>query len=179
MSQAFIGEIRSFGFNFAPIDWAQCNGQILPIAQYTALFSILGTTYGGNGSTTFGLPNLQGNSPMHWGNSAGFNTVIGEVQGTPTVTLATTQLPNHAHTIFADSVPGSSAAERTSGPTPASYLAQSAGGAIWQAAPATPNTPFLANTITVAGSSFPHQNMQPYLVYNFCICVFGIFPSRN
>src|SRR5665647_1082016 len=141
MSEAYIGEIRSFGFNFAPYGWFQCNGQLLPISQYSALFSILGTTYGGNGTTNFALPNLQGNSPMHWGTGAGLNTVLGEVQGTSTVTLTPTQMPGHSHSVFAAEVAKDArAADRTAGPSAASYLAQSAGAFIYQTAPSTPNT---------------------------------------
>jgi microcystin-dependent protein len=179
MSEAFIGEIRSFGFNFAPYGWFQCNGQLLPISQYSALFSILGTTYGGNGTTNFALPNLQGNSPMHWGTGAGLNTVLGEVQGASTVTLAPTQMPGHTHPISALNVPSGSAAERSPGPKPNSYLAETTGGLIYQGAPSTPNTPFAPTTISSNGGSLPHENMQPYLVLNFCICLDGMFPSRN
>ncbi len=180
MSEAYIGEIRSFGFNFAPYGWGECNGQLLSISQYTTLFSILGTTFGGNGTTNFGLPNLQGNSPMHWGNGpSSFNTVIGEVQGSSSMTLTSQQIPAHTHTIFAANVPPKSAPERSAGPTATSYMAQSNAAFIYQTAPSTPNTQFNPGVIMPNGSSLPHDNMQPYLTINFCICMDGIFPSRN
>src|SRR5882757_5397295 len=100
MAQPYIGEIRCFGFNFAPQGWASCNGQLLAIADNNALFTVLGTTYGGDGNTTFGLPNLQGRIPMHWGNPPiALNTTLGEVLGVTDVTLTTNQIPTHAHTI--------------------------------------------------------------------------------
>jgi microcystin-dependent protein len=178
----YIGEIRCFGFNFAPVNWAFCNGQLLAIAQNTALFSILGTTYGGNGQSTFGLPNLQGRSPMHWGNSnTGLNTVIGETLGETTVTLTSNEMPQHSHTVYATSLEAGGTPERSAGPNPngESYLSQANAGFIYQAAPSTPDTAFFNGAISQAGGSQPHENMQPYLTLNFCISLFGIFPSRN
>lgn len=178
MSEPFIGEIRSFGFNFAPIGWAQCNGQILSIAQNSALFAILGTSFGGNGQSTFGLPNLQGSSPMHWGTGPGLNTVLGEPLGTPTVTLLTTQIPQHAHTISAASVPPNSTPEQSPNPKTNSFLGQTNSGVVYQQ-PGTPNTPFAPAAMTATGGSQPHDNMQPFLTINFCISLEGIFPSRG
>ena len=179
MSDAFIGEIRAFGFNLAPLDWAFCNGQILPIAQYSALYAILGTTYGGNGQTNFALPNLQCQVPMHWGTGSDSTTVIGEVQGTPQVTLLITEIPAHAHTISVANLLGGSASERSPGPKPNSYISQSAATSIYQVAPVTTNTPFNSTAISVTGGSLPHENRQPYLTVNFCISLSGQFPSRN
>lgn len=177
MSDAFIGEIRAFGFTFAPLGWALCNGQLLPISQYSALFSILGTTFGGNGTTTFALPNLQGQSPMHWGTSPGLNTDLGQVQGEATVTLTVSEIPQHVHTISAVNVPSGSGKERSPGPTPTSYLAETTGGLVYS--PAVPSTPFAPTALTPAGGSLPHDNMQPYLTLNFSIATEGTFPSRN
>lgn len=179
MSTPFVAEIRAFGFNFAPRGWAFCNGQLMSIAQGTVLFSIIGTTYGGDGVNTFGVPNLQGSSPMHWGTSPGFDTVLGQAQGTSSVTLPATQIPQHAHAISAASVPSGAGAERSPGPKTNSYLAEANGAAVYQVPPATPNTPFNATSITSAGSSLPHENMQPFLTINFCIALEGIYPSRN
>lgn len=179
MSQAFIGEIRCFGFQFAPIQWAFCNGQLMSIAQNNALFAILGTTYGGDGINTFALPNLQGNAPMHWGAGAGgFTTVIGQTMGTTTVTLQTAQIPQHNHTITVQEVQGSAGTERTAVASPTNWLSNSSPGHIWKGTP-TLNAQFSPQILGTFGASFPHENMQPYLAVNFCICLFGVFPSRN
>jgi microcystin-dependent protein len=179
MSEAYIGEIRAFGFNFAPYNWMFCNGQLLPISSYTALFSILGTTYGGNGTTNFALPNLQGQIPMHWGSTPSGGapqTVIGEVQGTPNVTLQIGQLPQHQHTISSATAVS---AERSPTPTSTSFLADAKGGLPYQNPQVTTNAPFSPKAITQIGGSVPHDNMSPYLVLNFCICFNGYFPSRS
>jgi microcystin-dependent protein len=174
----YIGEVRCFGFNFAPTNWMLCNGQLLPIAQYTALFSIIGTFYGGNGTSNFALPNLQGQIPMHWGSSSGVpTTVIGEVQGQPQVSLISTQIPQHSHIIFS-ATPGSTA-ERTAIPGNTSYLSEAKGSFVYQNPPVTPNTPFSPKALSTSGGSQPHENMQPYLTLNFCIAIFGIFPQRS
>ncbi|MDO9414090.1 MAG: tail fiber protein [Pseudolabrys sp.] len=178
MSQPFVGEIRAFGFTFAPRDWAFCNGQQMLIQQNAPLYSILGTNYGGNGTTTFNLPNLQGQIPMHWGHSnTGLATVLGEVLGAPSVSLSTQEMPAHQHQIFAAD-PGN-IANRSVGPTNTSYLSALKGALGYQKPPVTADAPFSPNAITPAGSSLPHDNMQPYLALNFCICLFGVFPSRN
>ena len=182
MSESYVGEIRAFGFNFNPMGWAQCNGQLLSISSNAALFSILGTTYGGNGTTNFGLPNLQGQIPMHWGAAAGGGqpTVLGQPQGTPNVTLTTQQLPSHTHT--ATGAQAAQASQRTAAPNAnaTSFLAQSEPpNHAWQSSPTTPNTQFAPNAISIAGTSLPHDNMQPYLTLNFCISLFGQFPSRG
>jgi microcystin-dependent protein len=180
MSESFLGEIRCFGFNFAPAGWFLCNGQLLPIQQYSALFSLLGTTYGGNGTTTFGLPNLQGQIPMHWGATGPFPTSVGDTMGTTNVTLLQTEMPQHTHTV-AVVAPGN-INERIATPTAAAYMAGSASPnrAYYYPPPAlTINAPFSPKTIGIAGGSLPHDNMQPYLAINFCISYRGIFPSRN
>jgi microcystin-dependent protein len=180
MSEPFIAEIRCFGFTFAPRGWAQCNGQLLPISQNSALFALIGTTYGGDGSTTFALPNLQGRIPMHWGNGpGGFTTQIGEVQGQTAVTLTTLQIPQHVHAVVAAVIQPGASAERSAIPTDTSFLSAGSGEGLYQKAPATPNTPFSPKAISPAGGSQPHDNMQPYLVINFCMALEGIFPSQN
>lgn len=175
MSEPFIGEICCFGFNFAPYGWAQCNGQTMAISQYSALFAILGTTYGGNGTTTFNLPNLQGRIPMHWGNSSsGLNTVIGEPLGTTLVTLTANQLPQHNHPIYAAEF--GNASERTANPTNDSYLSTIKGDQVYQSNP-TINASFSNRAISPYGASVPHENMQPYLTLNFCISLEGQYPT--
>jgi microcystin-dependent protein len=181
MSQPFIGEIRCFGFQFAPINWAFCDGQLMSIAQNSALFSILGTTYGGDGVQTFGMPNLQGNVPMHWGSLAGFNTVIGETQGTTTVTLSTAQTPAHNHAITVQEFPPQGDQNlKTARPNTTSFLSGSNPGGLWNNSPSPNlNAQFSQQVLSPVGGSQPHENMQPYLALNFCVCLFGVFPSRN
>jgi microcystin-dependent protein len=179
MSQPFLGEIRCFGFNFAPVNWAFCNGQLLPISQYDALFTILGTTYGGDGVSTFGLPNLQGRAPMHWGNGpGGFNTVIGEVLGSPTVQLNSNQIPYHGHNVTAAMIAPGGAGEHVASPTANAYIGPSAPDQLYKTSP-TLDATFSPAVISSAGGSLPHENMQPYLALNFCIALFGVYPSRN
>jgi microcystin-dependent protein len=181
MSAPFVAEIRMFGFNFAPTGWAQCNGQLLPISQNTALFSLLGTNYGGDGKSTFGLPNLQGNVPLHAGSSAGpglSQYFVGETTGSQTVTLLTTEMAQHSHAFNADK--GSAT---TSSPANNLYMAGNfpgnPGGAVWAYNTAGPSTIVNPATITLTGSSQPHNNMMPYLTLNFCIAMQGIFPPRS
>lgn len=183
MSQPFVGEIRCFGFSFAPFDWAFCNGQPVPIANFNALYAIIGTIYGGDGQTTFNLPNLQGQVPMHWGNpttgpATGFNTVIGQVQGTTNITLTTAQTPQHTHTITAQEDPPGGIVEKTPTPNANAWLSDSAPDGLWSWTP-TISPSFAPNEISSVGGSQPHDNMQPYLALNFCISLNGIFPSRN
>ena len=183
MSNPYLGEIRCFGFNFAPVGWAMCNGQLLPISQDTALFSLLGTTYGGNGTSNFALPNLQGQIPMHWGNGTGLSpTVIGEAQGTSTVTVTSSALPQHTHTLTAYVTAPGGAPERLASPDLAtSYIGPSNPDAIYLTGPTAGqiNTSFNPAVIGTTGSGLAHDNMQPYLVLNFCIALQGVFPSRN
>lgn len=167
MSEAFIGEIRPFAFNFAPRNWALCNGQLLNIAQNTALFSLLGTMYGGNGTTNFGLPDLRGRTPLHIGN--GFNQ--GQQSGEEIHTLISNEIPMHTHQAVASSGPANTSAPSNTG------LIAAAQGDIY--APAASLTTMHSGSLSSVGSSQPHNNMQPYLVINFCIALVGIFPSRN
>lgn len=181
MSEPYIAEIRCFGFTFAPVGWALCNGQLLSIAENQALFAVIGTTYGGDGVQTFALPNLQGRAPMHWGqSSSGLNTVLGQTQGSSEVTLTTQQIPQHVHSITALSIPQGAAGERTALATTSTYLSESSPPDQAWSNPATAVTSsFSPKAIGQNGSSLPHENMQPYLVMNFCIALEGIFPSQN
>lgn len=179
MSSPYIGEIRCFGFNFAPYNWALCNGQPLSIANYTALYSVIGTIYGGDGQQTFNLPNLQGTVPMHWGTGpGGFNTAIGEVQGTTLVTLTTAQEPSHTHIVTAVDLPSGGTVDRTATPNVNSWLAPAQPDGIYAPSP-TINASFAGNAMTSVGGSQPHENRQPYLAVNICMALFGVFPSRN
>lgn len=167
MSQPFLAQIQMFSFGFPPRGWAQCNGQLLQIAQNQALFSLLGTTYGGNGVTTFGLPNLQGRTPLHFGQGPGLsNRVLGQTGGIENVTLLTTQIPAHTHTVSAN----------TAAPT----LGTPAGN-LWAQGnySASGGSAMAAGDVGNAGGNQPHPNLSPYLVVNFCIALSGIFPSRN
>ncbi|MEO6732653.1 MAG: tail fiber protein [Ferruginibacter sp.] len=172
-SEPFIGEISMSGFNFAPRGYATCDGQLLPIAQNTALFSLLGTQYGGNGQTTFALPDLRGRVPMHQGQGPGLSVrTIGEVAGQENHTLISTQIPAHTHTLNAVSNAGDIA-------TPAgAYLANT--GALDKEYKATGTVVAMnTNAVGITGGGQPHNNLPPYLVINFYIAMEGIFPSRN
>lgn len=176
MANAYIAEIRIFGCNFAPRGWLQCNGQLLSISQNTALFSILGTTFGGNGTSNFGLPNFQGAAAVGMGQGPGLsNYVEGETGGSSSVTLLLTQLPQHNHSAVADNGSGT-----TGNPTGATWAAASADrDEVWYDNAAgglvTMNPLVLSNT----GGGLPHNNLMPYLGSNFCIAVQGVFPTRN
>ncbi|HVR91344.1 MAG TPA: tail fiber protein [Novosphingobium sp.] len=199
MSSPFIAAIIMFGGNFAPRGWATCSGQILPIAQNTALFSILGTTYGGNGQTTFALPDLRGRVPNGMGQGPGLSAyTLGQQGGEENHTLITAEMPAHTHaatfastsTLSAAQVPSTNQQAQT---TPQSMLARSVDGAangtalprIYAPATSTPTVPIgglnVAGTVTnaVTGGGQPHNNLQPYLTLNFIIALQGIFPSRN
>ena len=173
MATPFIGEIRMAGFTFSPKGWAFCQGQILPIAQNTALFSILGTTYGGNGTQNFGLPDLQGRTPIHFGNGGGGNYALGQKSGEENHLLLTTEMPQHNHTLAC-----SSAAADAALPTNNFWAAASASQVYTSSASAATATT-KADALANAGGSQPHTNMQPYLVVNFSIALQGIFPTRN
>ncbi len=170
MSQPFIGQIQIFAFDFPPRNWALCAGQLLPINQNQALFSLLGTTYGGNGTTNFALPDLRGRAPVHSGTGPGLPAVsLGEKAGVESVTLIATQLPAHSHT------PVASSAAPTVGAVTSNAWAT--GGAAPYGNP--PNSVMDAAALATTGGNQPHPNMQPSLVVNFCIALAGIFPSRN
>lgn len=179
MSDPFVAEIRVFAFNFAPTGWAQCNGQLLPISQNTALFSLLGTTYGGDGKSTFALPDMQGNAAMCPGQGQGLSIRdLGEMSGTPTVTLLESEIPFHTHNMMAfTQTPGD-----LFGPTAAgdAILARSNNGAVYNTTVTNPSPVLMApQALAPTGGSLPHNNMQPYLVMNFCIAMQGVFPPRG
>ena len=181
MSNPFVAEIRIFPFNFPPKGWAFCNGQILPLSQNTALFSLLGTTYGGDGKSNFALPNLQGNAPMHPGQGPGLSLHdLGETGGSQMITLLQSEMASHSHVPMASTTVGTQPA-----PGP---------GNVWAAAPAgghghpadlqiystsNPNATMNIGAVMPAGGSQPHNNMQPYLTLNFCIALQGVYPPRT
>lgn len=171
MATPFLGSVKMFGGNFAPRGYALCAGQLLAISQNDALFALIGTVYGGDGQTTFGLPDLRGRAPMHFGQGPGLPSYsLGQTLGTETVTLTAQELPTHSHTLGANAGPGSGA-----GPA----------AAVWAQSTATQNYGASANTqmnaglVGVAGGNQPHDNMPPSLAINFIIALEGIFPSRN
>jgi microcystin-dependent protein len=165
MSTPYLSEIRIFSFNFPPKGWALCNGQLMPINQNQALFSLLGTTYGGNGTSNFGLPNLQGRMPIHEG--AGFT--LGQVGGEQNHTLSNAEMPQHTHSAAASSGPANA------GGAPGNFWANGNQPAYASSA----NVTLAPATVNSIGGSQPHNNMAPYLVLNFCISLVGIFPSPN
>ena len=176
MSDPFLGEIRLVGFTFAPQGWALCDGQLLSIAQNTALFSLLGTTYGGNGQTTFALPDLRGRVPIHPGQGPGLsNYVLGEQSGSENVTLNASQLPGHNHPLASSNQQGSSS--DPSGNFPA-VLNDPAGTIAVNGYLASSNSTLNPAAIGVTGGNQPHSNIQPFLCVNFIICLQGIYPSR-
>jgi microcystin-dependent protein len=173
MADQFVAEIRMFAGNFAPVGWAFCNGQIMPISQNTALFSLLGTNYGGNGVSNFALPNLQGVAPIQQGQGPGLSPrVIGEAGGSPTVTLLATELPAHTHAAHA--VAGGADATNPAG----ELWANQAGRTPPPAYASSANTAMSQAALATAGGGQPHNNMPPYLAVNFIIALQGIFPSR-
>jgi microcystin-dependent protein len=169
MSTPYIGEIRMAGFNFAPVDWALCDGSLLAISENEALFDLIGTTYGGDGQNTFALPDLRGRMPFHQGSNSGNSAVIGETSGVEIVTLTLGQVPQHVHTLNAQSAAGNQ-------PSPAnafwakSSLEQFSTGGV---------TSSMAPLLASAGGDQPHDNMPPYLVVNYIIALFGVFPSQG
>jgi microcystin-dependent protein len=173
MSAPFVAEIRMFGCNFAPTGWALCNGQLMPISQNTALFSLLGTMYGGDGKSTFALPDLQGSAPMFWGQSS-TGTIYdeGQAAGSETVTLLQSEIPVHAHNFMASNSDGNS-----QGPDQ-QLMAGGVGGISMYATPGA-LVQLNPQALSIAGSSQPHNNLMPYLTVNFCIALQGIFPARG
>jgi microcystin-dependent protein len=170
MSSPFVAEIRMFGFNFPPTGWAFCNGQLLPISQNTALFSLLGTTYGGDGKSTFALPDMQGNVPLHQGQGQGLSLYdLGQIGGSSTVTLLTSEIPVHSHSFTAteEVVNENNVTNNFFGAGESRY------------APVNNVVQMAPQALPPAGGSLPHNNMMPYLVVNFCIALQGVFPPRS
>ena len=172
MADPFVAEIRIFPFNFAPKGWAWCDGQLLPLSQNTALFSLLGTTYGGNGKSNFALPDLQGRAPMHPGQGPGLSLHdLGETGGSETVTLLESEIPAHSHALRGSNVLGDS-------PVPGGNTMARFANAYQQTANAN-LTPTAPEALAPAGGDAPHNNMQPYLTFYFCIALQGVFPPRT
>jgi len=174
VADPFLGEIKMFGGNFAPVGWAFCNGQLLSIAENNALFALLGTTYGGDGQTTFGVPDLQGRLPLHMGQlQGGGNYVLGQTAGSETVTLVGGQVGSHTH-------PANAGGGATSG-SPATNMLGAVGGGVARYLPAGSGgiVPLNPATVQPAGSNQPHDNMMPFLALSFIIALEGVFPSRN
>src|ERR1700683_2016764 len=175
MSDQFVGEIRMVGFNFAPMGWAQCNGQLLSISQNTALFSLLGTYYGGDGKSTFGLPNFQGVGPISQGNGSGLSPrALGETGGNYSVTLLTTQIPAHNHTANCISGGGNS-------PSAANNIWAAEGGREGKALYTNTSGPtnMSMQAVGFTGGNLPHNNLQPFLTVTFVIAMQGIYPTRG
>jgi microcystin-dependent protein len=175
MADPFVAEVRIFPFNFAPKGWAWCDGQLLPLSQNTALFSLLGTTYGGDGKSTFALPDLQGRAPMHPGQGPGLSLHdLGEEGGSRTVTLLESEIPAHSHFAMA-TVEDGTQGTLTSGIT----LATSPGGAIYQTTTNANLVDLNPTAIAPTGGDQPHNNMMPYLTFYFCIALQGVFPPHS
>jgi microcystin-dependent protein len=172
----FVAEIRIFPFNFPPRGWAWCQGQLLPLSQNTALFSLLGTTYGGDGKSNFALPDMQGNVPMHPGQGPGLSLHdLGETGGSQTVSLLESEIPSHSHTMMGVNLPSDQAA-----PTPSRGIARSVNADAYVAGSPQPATVAMnANMIAPAGGDQPHNNMMPYLTCYFNIALQGVYPPRT
>lgn len=172
MVDPFVGEIRIMGFNFAPRGWAGCNGQLMPISQNTALFSLLGTMYGGDGKSTFALPDFEGTAPMQWGQGPGLSDQAqGQQGGSETVTLLESEIPQHTHSL------GGSTLDGRSGDPAGNVLATASGATPYSTA--APDTTMAPTALAPSGGSAPHSNMQPYLTMNFCIALQGVYPPRS
>ncbi len=174
MADPFVAEIRIFPFNFAPKGWAWCDGQLLPLSQNTALFSLLGTTYGGNGKSNFALPDLQGRAPMHPGQGPGLSLHdLGEQGGSETVSLLESEIPSHSHGLMANPLDGDT-------PVAAgNAFGRDGNSPLYKAPAGTTTAPLAAEALAPAGGDQPHNNMQPYLTFYFCIALQGVFPPRT
>lgn len=179
MSQPYIGEIRIFAGNFPPLGWAMCDGQLLAIAEYDTLYNLIGTTYGGDGQNTFGMPDLRGRAPVHVGTSSGQTYVIGQLGGVETVTLSSQQLPQHTHALVSTATPAT-----TNVPTTGTIFADIGPAGInnlfaFKPYDGTNQVALNGNSVSPVGGSQPHDNMQPYLGLNFIISLYGIYPSQS
>ena len=174
MADPFVAEIRIFPFNFAPKGWAFCDGQLLPLSQNTALFSLLGTTYGGDGKSTFALPNIQGSAVMHPGQGPGLSLHdLGEIGGSETVSLLQSEMPAHSHALSASQADAGDRSPKSE------KFAVGSGGVNMYAPPSNPLTQFATEMSPPTGGDQPHNNMQPYLTLNFCIALQGVYPPRT
>ena len=173
MADPFVAEIRIFPFNFAPKGWAWCDGQLMPLSQNTALFSLLGTTYGGNGKSNFALPDLQGRAPMHPGQGPGLSLHdLGETGGSETVSLLESEMPAHSHSVMASNQPAEDRAPANE------ILGRSVGASLYQTTTSVIQA-MAGQALAPAGGDQPHNNMQPYLTFYFCIALQGVFPPRS
>jgi microcystin-dependent protein len=177
MSQPYVGQIIMFGGTFPPVGWMTCSGQLLPISEYETLFQLIGTTYGGDGQSTFGLPDLQGRVPIHQGQGSGLSSyIVGENGGVESVTLTTQQMPSHNHQAMTTALPGT-----TNVPGATTFLADEGPKGITVVSTYGPfdanQTTLLPATVGLQGGSQPHENRQPVLAVTFCIALFGVFPS--
>jgi microcystin-dependent protein len=173
MASPFVGECRLVGFNFAPVQWSICNGQLLSISEFSTIFNLIGTTYGGNGTSNFALPNLQGRVPVHQGSGS----VVGMIGGSETVTLTTQQMPSHNHPLLATSNAATSGL--VSGNVLATTAANGPNSPAYNALSPSPSAPMNALAISQAGNSQPHDNLQPYLALNWIISLYGIYPTQG
>lgn len=174
MSDQFLAEIRVVGFNFAPTGWATCDGQILPISQNTALFALLGTTYGGDGKSTFALPDLDGMTAMHPGQGQGLSLRdLGEIGGSDTVTLIESEIPAHTHNVMANALVASASLA-----APDKCIARAVNGSAYKATPFGATSAMAFQSLSPTGGDLPHNNLMPYLVLNYIIALQGIFPQR-
>lgn len=171
MAEPFLAEIRIFGFNFPPRGWAQCDGQILPINQNQSLYSLLGTTYGGDGRTSFALPGLRGRTPIHVGSSNGVTHTLGQKSGQETVILSASQMPQHTHRLQGETGPATTN-------QPLNQVLATGSSAVYRS-PAGGLVSMNSGALASAGANQAHNNMQPYQALNFCIALLGLFPSRN
>ena len=172
MSEPFLAEIRIFGFDFAPRNWAKCDGQILPINQNQSLYSLLGTTYGGDGRTTFGLPALRGRTPIHTGqNGSSGGHQLGEKSGTESHPLSQAEIPSHTHTLSGSTTMGGSSSD------PSGKVWGASGSPAYHAL--SQPTAMATDAVGTAGGNSPHNNMQPFLALSFCIAIVGTFPPQN
>lgn len=175
MAQPFVGQIIAVGFNFAPDGWLLCNGQLLPISQYDVLFNLIGTTYGGDGQSTFAVPNLCGRVAVNQGQGPNLSSyVLGQAAGSESVTLNAGQIGGHSHALMASSLAGT-----TTTPGTTTALAQNAQPAVEMYDTVAPNTSLAATSITPAGGNQPHENRQPYLAINYIIAWAGVFPPHS
>lgn len=173
MADPFVAEIRIFPFNFAPKGWAWCDGQLMPLSQNTALFSLLGTTYGGNGKSNFALPDLQGRAPMHPGQGPGLSLHdLGETGGSETVSLLESEIPAHSHNVMASNQPAEDRAPANE------ILGRSVGASLYQTTTSVIQA-MSGQALAPAGGDQPHNNMMPYLTFYFCIALQGVFPPRG
>lgn len=175
MADPFVAEIRVFPFNFAPKGWAWCDGQLLPLSQNTALFSLLGTTYGGNGKSNFALPDLQGRAPMQPGQGPGLSLHdLGETGGSETVSLLESEMPSHSHVLN-----GQSSFANSNDPNGRALSRPFGGGSLYRTPAGATVTPLSDQALAPAGGDQPHNNMMPYLTFYFCIALQGVFPPRT